>query len=737
MSAWRPLLLALLLVLTPALTTTQARAQAPADLLADDDERVRFWVHWGFDGSSMIAERWTPLKIFIGSGPRAVSGTIEITYRQDASQTMRLSLPFSTTPGVYVPVEAVLALPSGCQSISVRVLDERGRRLRARTFSRNASRAEEQMPQILPSTGVPLLNVGVDGLEQVSPSLRGETFGADQLTRRFSGSETWSRLTLFNAPPNTLPASWMAYDAVSAIVLDDSEIGAIPQASLTAISDWVYAGGTLVLVADDPGQRWRSLLSRPGWASPVRLAPSTSIGASDELSDLVEVSPSASARPIALTGAAPGWSQRWQMPGLGSLIAEGPVGAGWVILLGVDPRRVPAIVSEDETAYLWREILREPVNAWVDELPDLNYYWGSSGFDPSGATPRHRSAIASILDSTLRAPPPGVGVFVLIILSVVVLALLLGPFDAIALKMMRKRQHSWATALLYIAIACVPASLAPVVLRSGATVHARSRCVDTLPPALGGGSFQTGLSSIFAGAPGPIRFLDPQPGSWWRPVSSLQTWRSTRGTGATLSCDQSARSTPQGLIRQTTPDQRRGNTQRLWTLRTTLDQGRAATSPAAQVDLKTSSLLVTGLAPEARVRSAVMVMSASDAPGARGRRWIDLQPGAAEAGAYVSAFDLSSADPTPPERWAIADIAEQEHWRWNAYARDYAPARLADLPGAWARTRALDAYVASGAYALLLLEVEHQTSDAPISVRADTSVLEVHRIIVPLEGPAP
>lgn len=731
--------LGLLLALMLALGAGAVRAQPPENPLgADDDERVRFTVFWGFDGTSMIAERWAPITIAITSGPRAVSGTIEITYRQDASQTMRLSLPFSTTPGVVVPVEAALALPSGSQGVSVRVLDERGRRLRARTFTNDASRDDEMAPHVLPPSTLPLLAVGVDALASLAPALSGQPTTPARAGRAAAEAdeEFWTRLTAFKAIPQALPSAWMAYDGVAAVVIDDDQIEAIPRDAQNALREWVLAGGVIVLIADRPESRWRSLLEPPGAPIPVRLAPTVSVEPTSELADLVEPSPTLSARPITLTSAAAGWSQRWRLPDGASLLAQGPLGAGWVILLGVDPKRLPAVISNDDTATLWRDVLRGTVAARLDETTDTRWYWGGLGYQPSGATPRERAAIASVLDHTLRAPPPSAALFVLIIACVVLLALLLGPFDAIVLKRLNRRQHSWGTALLYIALACVPAALAPVLFRSGKTTHARARCVDTLPPELGALSLQSGLNATFAAAPGPVRFAGAAPGSWWRPVSSLQTWRTSSGAGATLSCLQGARATPRGLVRQTTPDPSRGNTQRLWTLRTTLDRGRAPESPIASIDQGAGRVRVGALPPGARVLSAVLVIR-GDTLYSDARRWITLPPADASAGVYEATYDPALGEPAPPAPWAGADVSEEQLWRWNALAQDYAPARLAELPGAWARTRALDAYVASGRYAMLLLEIEHASPDTPIDVPADVGALEVHRLIVPLEGSSP
>ncbi len=731
---------ALLCLLVVAFVPTLAGAQAPGDVLVQDEESIQFFVSWGFNGQSMIAERWTPVRVYVWSGADAVSGTLEISYRQDASQSMRIVAPFSTTPGRAVPIETALALPSGCQSVSVRLLSERGRRLRARTFSRSSSRDDEQMPQILASTGVPLLNLGQTGIEQVSTAIVGETFGADQRTRTSPASDLWSRLTIFKSAPLDMPSSWMAYDALGVVVLESSRVSAIPRASLDALRHWLRAGGSLVLIADEPGNDWRPLLTSPGAAPPVRLAPPTAIPSHEDLEDLVEPSPALTARPITLTplGERAGWTTRWIDPTRGALIAEGPVGLGWAIVVTADPQRIPRIASDDETAYLWREILRDTLGLSARDRPDVNMYWGGFGYEPSGATPRQRAAISTILDHTLRAPPPGAGVFVLLIVAVVFLAILVGPVDAIGLKKLRKRQHSWATALVYIALACVPAALLPVLFRTGPTMYARSRCVDTLPPSLGGDSVHTALSSTFAASPGPVRFVDPAPGSWWRPVSALSAWNSAGAVGARLDCVQTSLATPDGLARQNVPNDRAGNAQRLWTLRTTMDQQRDATRISASLSRDRTTVRVAGLPEGCVIASGALALPASDPAPSRDPGWFDLQPVAVSAGAAELRLPDTRPAQDPAERWRPLHVPEQQPWMWNSSSGGYRPSRFNDLPGATDRSRAIDAYLASGHFALLMLELEHAAPDTALSVdNARTNVLEVHRVLIPMPEPLP
>ncbi|MFI4897477.1 MAG: hypothetical protein ACIARR_06595 [Phycisphaerales bacterium JB059] len=736
----RALLAFVLLLLSPA----PVRAQAPADLMGEDDQRVRFSVTWGFDGASMLAERWSPVRFHITSGVQPVSGSIVVTYQQDASQTMRIEAPFATTPGLVVPVELALALPAGCRSVNVRVQDERGRRLLAHTFSRSASDPEDRMPAILPANGIPLLSVGDTGLHTLSPSIIAQDFSQPGRPPPpvLDDDDPWFRGVIFETEPERLPTTWKAYDAVSAVVLHAASLPAIPAPSRDALRRWVRSGGTLVLVADAPDESWRLLTTGPTGRSPLSLAPLIADEPIAPLANLVDPATQIPTRPISLTplGQRSGWTTRWDRDESGALLAEGPLGLGWMIALAVDPARVPALPTDEQTARLWREILRPTVDRWANEIPAEHWYWGQFGFEPSGASLRQRSAISSILDHTLHAPTPGLGLFILLVACVVLLAILVGPVDAILLKRLRKRQHSWATALAYIALACVPALLAPLILRAGPTAYARARCVDVLPQSLGGDTSHTAISSTFSNASGPVRITNPAPGSWWRPVSALQSYAASGGVGAQFACTQDAAPTPDGLVRQNVPLTDRANAQRLWTLRSLMDEGANLPAPLGATDPDTRRLRVTGLPDQARVLFAFLVYAdpAPDPDGADHRRYVLLPNTPIRSGLYEAPIPPPDAAlPEPPTGWAPIDLPRDQPWRWRQFARRYSPIQFTHLPGAWERSRAIDAHLDAGASALLMLQLEHEAPDASLGVRADTHALELYRILVPLPETSP
>ncbi len=719
-----PVLARLLVALLVLASASPALAQAP------DEDEFSVLVEWGYSGV-LVAERWMPIRLEVSSGDRAVSGVFEISYRQDAAQNARITLPFATTPGRAVPVEAVVCVPPGCEEMTIRAIDERGRRLASMRIEATPDDPLRQMPLVITAEGATFLCVGDDSLLRALDDLRktGDPPDDDDRAAAQVDVDPWAQLIAWPGFVSAAPSSWMAYDAATAVVLPAGQLTALRPEALSALRQWLESGGTIVLLADAPdADAWRMLMA-PGVADSIaRLGAPTTVPTPAALADAVgDAAPEVAARPITLTDRARsmGWTTRWAA-GEHALLAEGPVGFGWVTLLGVHPRRVGAIVSDQNTADVWHDALKPLVEEWTDAAPERNWY---PTWNASGALPRHKSAISTILDHTLRVETPGMGVLIVLVSFVVLLAVLVGPVDAIVLRKLRKRRLSWATALAYTAVATLLAASVPAAMRSGRTVYTRASAVDVLAPGLGGGAHQTSLSSIFAAGSERLSIDDPPPSSWWRPVSALSSWSEVLG-GPTFNTAQSSRATSEGLVRGNVP---RPSSLRLWTLRTTIDQG-PATPPlvTAQLDGASCVVRVPGLGGIDRIETAHARL-----PGADGAAtWVGAEWATDSDGALVLRLPASPggvASPMP-EAWSPVrpeDESRYTPWSYTGYL-GYQPSRFFDLPGAWRRSRAIDAYINAGSIAMIVLEVWRDEPSVAITSSADTAALEVYRILVPL-----
>ncbi|MEZ6241574.1 MAG: hypothetical protein R3B57_00870 [Phycisphaerales bacterium] len=713
-----------------ALASSLARAQAPAS----DPDQIAIEVSWGFSGA-MVAERWSPVRFNISTGSRAVSGEVRITYRQDAAQDMAIALPFATTPGKTVPIEAALALPLGCDLVRVRVIDDRGKRLASMDFRSDADDPALFLPNILTSEGATVLELGGTTLPVAALAIQQRPPGKEWDDPPGAGT-WWPLVSVWRVNPDHLPTSWMSYDGVSAIVIEARQLTSLRPDVLLALRRWLESGGAMVVLAADAGDGWSLIAPRVEGEAIASLAPATSVSRPSELRPLVrEAAEEIAARPITLSPAAErlGWRARWELRhDAGALLIEGPVGFGWLTILGTRPERVPKVASDAEAAAIWRNALNPSVGRWIRPREGRVWYnqWGASG-----ATPQHQGAIASILDHILRVPTPGLGVFIVLVLFIVLLAALVGPVDAIVLKKLRRRQLSWATALAYTLVASVLAAGIPVAMRSGNTIYSRASCVDVLAPQLGSRAERSALSSVFAATSGRVGVENPAPGSWWRPVSALASYFDVPA-GPTLSTLQSARATPTGVVRENVPDPAIPGALRLWTLRTTLDQGPTS-APLVSIEAgerpSECRVRLIGLDGVERITQADVRL-----PARTKQRWTTPATTIESDGVTIT-FDAAAIGmPAPPRDWLPADKQDDDtDWEYAAGAA-YRPARFLDLPGAWRRTSAIDQYAVYGQCALIYLELWRAAPDVSITRPADVATLEVYRVVVPLpEEPAP
>ncbi len=212
---------------------------------------VRMQVALGWDGQSLIAERYTPVVATIDSGADALAALLVLEYVQDATQRVRLVQSVSTTPGRPVPVHVAVCLGGSATGLSVRLESpERGVLARAEyRLDPDASRGELPMLLLQPPRRV-IVHIGeAAGLGEgvLGPLLR-------LAPREAAQRGTVSMLAEGHVP--TIPA---AFDSVDALVVKASDAARIDRRTLAVVRHHVAGGGRLVIMADgvaDDWQRW-------------------------------------------------------------------------------------------------------------------------------------------------------------------------------------------------------------------------------------------------------------------------------------------------------------------------------------------------------------------------------------------------------------------------------------------------------------------------------------------------
>lgn len=740
----------------------------PTPRLTSERDVLAIGARFGLGGVWTL-ERFAPMRVLLDGGGRAFSGVLEVSYRQDVTQETVQRVPFAVTPNAISEIEVIVCPSSDTERIQVVARDERGRRLGGRDFSQRG-RNGTQLPLGARENG-PLIVSMTDSRVEL---------GLDAWARRLDGngdpvmagragvrtSDPWAAVRVAPISADDLPRSWAGLDAASALIVRAEQVLALDADAAEAIEGWLHAGGTLVVLADGIGpeyRQWPGVVGRDVVgryvvaAAPAPLAvdgqevraildqhalrtSGVEIDGDDPSDQLVPVSETTGrALRLTETGVRTGWRLRWLAGADTGLLAEGPLGLGWVVVLGIDPADLATGPRADVVAASWTNAL----SIFDGQSWETSGWWGGWG---SGARPAHSRAISGAIEATLRVSPVGMGVAILLLAGGLVLVLLVGPIDAIVLHRLRLSHRSWLTAIGWIVLAAGAALAYPRLVRDGGGVLARYEAVDARLDDTGPrASVRTAVTSVYAGRTGPIRYADPPAGSWMRGVStqmyggsgvtSLPTLRMGQfrlaGTDATRRTGWPGLGLPED-------DAGRDAAQRMWTLRTVMDSG-----PAGDVPLPACRVVVE---PEARVRiDGVPAAARAISIAVRhGEQWFDggrfdlvaepLPDGAVAA-------DLVRS-PGVPAAWDAANEnfggGTRTWYGPNLPVQSFAASSL--LPGAIRRGVAIDRLTEDGANALVLLAIEHAEPLGPGGLTVEptgrANRLTVMRLVVPVDGDA-
>lgn len=738
-----------------------ARAQTPGA------DHPTFYADFGFAGK-VPAERWSPITVWVQAGDKALGGVIVAEFAQDLTQTARITVPFAATPGSRTPVQFVAALPERLDELTLTMYDDRGRRLARLPYASTSRPDAAPLPPVLAPGEALLVGVGRTSLAQAArvwtqtaaaigsdSSSEPSTDGPARL-REVDMERAWSMVQAAAIEPDVLPQSWMAYDGVAVLVVDAGAGSRADPRALDAVHEWVRSGGRLAILAGAAGAAWRLWLP-PGPEGDLIEVGDTVISTlpgecaaaikrearrdeqrenpgeatPEEVPRVVPPADTIALRPILVTprAAVDGWRTRWLIGAGGerdsAVLAEGPVGFGWVTVLGLDPAATPRVLSARTAGAVWRDALAEAAGGWFRA-------WGPPSFDRRTGwpdEPEPRQAVIGLLGRLAVVPAVSDAIFVAIAACMLALAAFVGPVDAFVLRRLRMSQRSWMTALGWIALVSAGTYLLPAAIRAGPTQVSRVTILDRIIEPIDRAvdrtrSWQTGLTAIFAAQPGEARFQSPDPASWWRGVSTVWEFTGSRGrTIGTVSTAQGVRGADSG----------RGNpvdrlSLGLWTFRTFMDQSRPASALHATVDREGGDWVVRveGLPAGARVADAALRV---------GRLWHipandpDGRVISAD-GTWTANARVSGGSDEPLEAWLRCELVTSTSYGAPSPLR---PGMATSLPGAIERGAVIDRRVATGRWAALYLHFDSWPPDATLDWPSDNRRAAVVRLLVPLD----
>lgn len=758
----------MLAVMVLLLMGTSRAAAAPLDIDIVDEE-------FGFcDG--LVPERWTPMRVYIASRKEPFSGTLTVTYAQDGTQSTQLDLPVATTIGQVTPIEVAVCVPEALTQITFRFSESGSIRYREIKYELGGSlRQDPEYRDLPPEDGSGrrvIVFDGPRGLEEAltsratftpAPVAPGMPYFPNQPQNPTASPwlSTWS----VNMPRERMPLAWVAYDCADLVVVrGDIGIGndVVDSRALEALNAWVKAGGKLVVLVEPAGNAWARFVGTDGVVNMSEMQPQDMPtrargvllrkGEPEEGDDGKSGFASAdkvSARWMTLTemGASRGWTLEHSIAtypdGLGSsrevtlgTCAIGPVGFGTVMLVSCDPSKMSAVASNNATTRLWRDILTIILDRGTPRYkPSQNqlgtWYVGTS----SGANDTERAALEYLFSNITRVPRLGHGTFIAIAGVVLVLALLVGPVDAIVLRKKGWRQHSWASALLWVAVASFASIAAPMIIRSSDDRAFRFASYDVIANENGAANFacREGATTILPGKGGLALVTDEGNGVVYRGASPIQKLARERPLGTILPLQQGVGET--GTLRGVMPSV---IGLRQWSVRAMLDQCPDAKSThlaslRVECDIDAAcSVRVQGLPAGASILQATVYAKT-------GWRVLGLSE---STGAW--------SDPGPPHllapaNWGVTSL-ESYAWRYDGRGRDDqaaftgigTPGVVNALPLSSTRSDTIDRLVETGQWACVYLHVLHWPSDVTIEQKNDVWATEsqaVLRVLVPLKAP--
>ena len=658
---------------------------------------------FGFAGKIRGSE-WAPVRIAVSPMDDAVQAVARIRIETADGGRLTSVVPVATTPGRETIVPATLWIPPSISALYVDLIADGGRSIASTSYGPFAGSQSIQLPVV---STAPLI-VGV-----ASPSLR-LAFGERTYERDFEGSQgaelrsrTATARVASTVPataggPPWLPTTPIAYNQATAVVIDGQVAGSLDPDGVRALREWVVSGGRFMLVnADNTALRQILGAYTP---SGLRVLPAEQTRLPESLGGPGMVL----SRPVD-TGSLPAG---WSLPASGGgHVAQGPVGLGWMMLLGFDPDGLADEELLEATEVAWHGSLAVMIE---DELQDgrrrLSGNYGQ-------AVTLGEIARYGVMNWIGRSPTVGMGAFVAIFAMMIGLAIALGPIDRLVLRRLGALSRWWLAAVAWIALASVGAWVAPTVVRSGPTTVSSVRIVDGWRPAdAAPRAWQHTFDGMFLNQSARVGLGDLETGAWLSPLT--HDWMAG-GVGTLVMVPQGSTMKPQPTAA------------RLWTTRLFEQQGPTTTPVNARFEVENERFTL-GL--DGPMASAVEVAAVRT-----GGRWLHMLPGGTprrEGNTVVlraTRSDLTTMVPRPFDTDEyLNEDAYYGYWGYEP-VREGRPGLVARIGRGDHRSRALDALASSEEWAVVYLSWKDSTPQLGSDVGEEFDTRWVCRLAVPVE----
>jgi hypothetical protein len=477
---------------------------------------------------------WTPVEIGIGAIKEPFSGTFTITARQDGLNTMNVIHNFVLTPDRPLSAPLVTKFAFAADRCTLAIRDEKGRTRWQQAIN----------PWDLPGQNRMLR--AVQDQDMLIGLVGQARFGLLRLSQETActSDRGQGKVFLGSKVPRAMPWDWTGYVSLDLLVICDLDWSLLQPQQARAICEWISNGGTALLVL---GQH-----PLPA-ASPLRAFLPFDIGEPKQ----VQI-PSQVLEEWGLDASKAQTVTAWPLsPKRQAVIAAkvetsdgdclwgaGFAGFGRIAVLAFSPGQLSEEQSGHSAAFWTRQIAagsesRLPAapnraNAGLPTgappaggrriiLAEQSSQAGGSGFNPNDnryqitVAQKATNQVMEFLYQLEQMKPLSIW---WIVLTLMALAVLLGPVDYLVLKRFDKLPYTWVTSTGWIVVFTVGAYFGVQWLRGGAMEVRAVSVLDGIADS--NCAWATSYTSLFAPRSGDYRLAGLTPNQWWSGISPMR-----------------------------------------------------------------------------------------------------------------------------------------------------------------------------------------------------------------------
>jgi hypothetical protein len=480
---------------------------------------------------------WTPVEVGIGAMKEPFSGTFTIKARQDGLNTLNVIHSFVLTPDRPLTAPLVTKFAFATDRCTLTIRNEKGRTQWEQAINLWDFSAVNRMLRVVQEQD---LLIGLLG------QARFGLLRLPQETACMSDRGT-GKVYLGSKVPRTAPWDWTGYASLDLLVICDLDWSLLQPQQARAIGEWISNGGTALVIlgqhplpADSPLHAFVPFdLGEPKQAQiPARVLEEWGLDSSQP--QTVAAWP-LSPKPNAVIARTVESSEGDCLWGVGYS------GFGRMAVLAFNPAQLDEQQSGRSATFWTRQMAvvyrSQTSSAGVPSaggrrivLAEESQRGGSTpgGFNPNDnryqitVAQKSTNQVMEFLYQLDQMKPLSIW---WIVLTLMALAVLLGPVDYLVLKRLDKLPYTWLTSTGWIVIFTVGAYFGVQWLRAGAMEVRAVSVLDGIADS--NCAWATSYTGLFAPRSGDYRLAGLLPNQWWSGISPMreEVWAFQRDTG--------------------------------------------------------------------------------------------------------------------------------------------------------------------------------------------------------------